>query len=511
MAGIGLDWLVALTAIGVVYYFYRRSLQRRRLPPGPRSLPIVGNDLDKHTLEVLEQWPHEYGEIMHLKRARKHMIVLNTAAAAREILDKRSANYSGRPYSFMTNEVMGWKWSFLVLAGEPWRERRAFFQKYFVGQVRSWQQLQLVAAYQMLRRLLESPQNFFTIAQLFAADVVLQMGYGLSSKEKDDPLLALIAQRNRITISRVWHRLVDAFPILAHYPEWMPFSFQRDVRKFRELNFQFRDIPFQQVKADMARGTASPSFVATLLQDLPEDESEARKQEELIRDVAGNLYSAGSDTTANSIRTFILAMTLYPDVQRRVQEELDAVVGTDRLPTFEDRSSLPYIECLLKEVFRWNAIVPLGAFPHASIDDDTYKGFDIPAGSSVTGNLWAILHDPETFPNPEVFNPSRFLGPDSEYASNIVNMAFGWGKRVCPGKAVGEASVFIAVALIAAAFTISNPRDEHGSEYIPEPRWTAGSARRPLPFKCTITCRSSQARSLILALPEGWHSTWFSS
>jgi len=402
---------------------------------------------------------------------------------------------------------MGWKWSFLAIGGEPWRERRAFFQKYFIGQVRSWQQLQLVAAYQMLRRLLASPENFFTIAQLFAADVVLQMGYGYSSEEKDDPLLALIERRNRIMIPRFWHRLVDAFPIFASYPVWMPFSFQTDVREFKELNWEFRDTPFQRVKADLAKGTASPSFVATLLQDLPEDPIEARRQEDLIRDVAGNLYSAGSDTTANSVRTYFLAATLYPEVQKRAQEELDAAVGSDRLPTFEDRASLPYIECIVKEIFRWNAIVPLGAFPHASLQDDTYRGYHIPAGSSVTGNLWAILRDPETFPNPDAFDPARYLGPKGDYASSVVNMAFGWGKRLCPGKAVGEASVFIAVALITAASTISKPRDEHGVEYTPEARWTTGTARRPLPFKCTINCRSPQARSLILSLPEEWRST----
>lgn len=99
------------------------------------------------------------------------------------------------------------------------------------------------------------------------------------------------------------------------------------------------------------------------------------------------LQTAGSDTTAATIASFVLAMTIHPEIQKKAQEELDRVIGPDRLPTWEDRSQLPYIDAILKETLRWNAATPLGV-PHAVIQDDVYEGMFIPGGATVIPNVW---------------------------------------------------------------------------------------------------------------------------
>jgi cytochrome P450 len=187
-------------------------------------------------------------------------------------------------------------------------------------------------------------------------------------------------------------------------------------------------------------------------------------------------------------------MVLYPDAQRKAQEELDKVLGGSRLPTFEDEPSLPYVQALVNEVFRWHPVTPLGPLPvlhtytpftlhtaivHRVTIDDVYEGLSIPKGSTVIGNVWAILHDPEMFPEPEVFRPEHFLpyeegGTLPPGAPPFPDFAFGFGRRVCPGRHLARASVWIACANVLAAFNISPALDEHGRPLPVKEQYTSG-------------------------------------
>jgi len=108
--------------------------------------------------------------------------------------------------------------------------------------------------------------------------------------------------------------------------------------------------------------------------------------EELIKGCGAVAYAAGADTSVSTLTTFFLAMTLHPEAQKRAQAELDVVVG-DRLPTFADKASLPYVMALMKEVLRWIPVLPM-AVPHRAVNSDQYKGYFIPAGASILGNTW---------------------------------------------------------------------------------------------------------------------------
>jgi cytochrome P450 len=166
--------------------------------------------------------------------------------------------------------------------------------------------------------------------------------------------------------------------------------------------------------------------------------------EELIKDSAAVAYAAGADTSVSTLTTFFLAMTLHPEAQKRAQAELDVEVG-DRLPTFADKDSLPYVTALMKEVLRWIPVLPV-AVPHRAVNSDQYKGYFIPAGASVLGNAWyaviiteavffrfpsctsrAILHDASVFVEPEKFKPERFIERDLPDPAD--SGVFGFGRR----------------------------------------------------------------------------------
>jgi len=197
---------------------------------------------------------------------------------------------------------------------------------------------------------------------------------------------------------------------------------------------------------------------------------------------------AGSDTSHSAMLTFLQAMAIYPEVQRRAQAELDAVVDPSRLPEFTDRARLPYVEALVKEVLRWQPVAPLGV-PHAVTEDDVYEGYHIPRGATVIANSWAIFHNEKDYPDPFMFSPERFL-KSTELGQNVLDparVAFGFGRRACPGRYLAMNGLFIYAASMLSTFCISLAVDENGQKVPIEMGMTTGFASFPKPFHCSIT------------------------
>lgn len=171
-------------------------------------------------------------------------------------------------------------------------------------------------------------------------------------------------------------------------------------------------------------------------------------------------------------------MMLHPEIQKKAQQEVDAVVSREgRLPKLTDRSSMPYLESILKEVLRWAPASPIGIF-HANTVDDVYEGYFIPAKSTIIGNIWAMMHDESVYPDPFTFNPDRFLeGNGRSPQADPREYVFGFGRRVCPGQHVGEASIFIQMALALATVTITKPLDDSGKVIEPEIGFTTAIVR----------------------------------
>ena len=190
---------------------------------------------------------------------------------------------------------------------------------------------------------------------------------------------------------------------------------------------------------------------------------------------------------------------LLPDIQKKAQEEIDMVVGTDRLPSFEDRASLPYVDAIVKEVFRWHPILPM-LFPHVSSSDDIYNGMFIPKGTLLIPNVWLFLHDEANYKEPALFNPERYLGPEPEMDPRT--MCFGFGRRICAGRELADKSVFLTIAMVLATFNIRKPIGADGHVIEPTPSFTTGVISKPNDFECDIKPRSAKAEHLIRTVEE---------
>jgi cytochrome P450 len=275
---------------------------------------------------------------------------------------------------------------------------------------------------------------------------------------------------------------------LRFLPSWFPgASFKRVAFDLGQKLSRIDTIPFNWTKQQIHSGSYTHSFVSEQL--LPEDGSTvSAQQEEITKWCSQGIYVGGVDTTASSLTSFILAMVLYPEVQKLAQAEIDTLVGQDRFPTFKDRDNLPYIGALIQELLRWAPVAPQG-LPHHAMREDVYKGYRIPKGATVIANILAISRDKEMYPDPSEFRPERFLGPSPQMDPR--KFIFGFGRRACPGLHFAQASLFLNISCILAAFTIAKPLDERGEEITPIAEFENVSVvRHPKPFKCRFIPRN---------------------
>ncbi|KAJ3530717.1 hypothetical protein NM688_g7672 [Phlebia brevispora] len=505
--------LFALLLAAFLFVVWHKDMSR--LPPGQKGMPFFGNSFqipkDSQWL-TYERWSKQYGKMLYLNFAGVTVIVLNSAKHAIELFDKRSAIYSDRSKFVMVNELMGWDYSFAFMSyGDRWREhRRMFYQHYNSQAIQKCRSLTAREVQASLHRFIDQPDSFMQHFKDLAGTLILSVTYGIKPLPKDDPYIMISEQalhglvvathagghlgkgyisllRRRVELTS--KSAVEFIPALKYLPSWFPGAgFKRQAEKWRKAAMGMIELPFDAVKRAMAEGRAPESIVSALLSKLNDggfSPEQVAKQEADIRGMAGTAYSGSADSSVSALGTFILAMVLYPEVQRKAQAELDRVIRRDRLPTYEDEPNLPYITAVLREMFR---------------RDDEYLGYNLPAGSVVIGNTWAILHDEDLYKDPGIFNPDRFITKEGTLDPDVLNpedFMFGYGRRVCPGRFFAVQSIWSTMATLLTAFEIGLPADEHGQKIIPSGEYSGGLAIYPLPFRCTFKPRSEHIEALI--------------
>ncbi|KAF8872233.1 cytochrome P450 [Infundibulicybe gibba] len=454
------------------------------------------------------EWTKTYGDIAHFKIFNQSFVILNSLKRTTDIFDKRSFAYSSRPRMPMLVELMNCDIVMPFLPyGPAWRARRRLFHEHFHMSVAGqYKPIQARESRRFLQRLLDTPDDFVHHIRQYNFMItlvasIMDIAYGIKVEDTNDPYIT-IAEEGLAGLAEAGVPgtfLVDLIPMLNYVPAWMPGAgFRRKAAYWKSVNRQLTDKPWEAVRENMRRGGAPVSLAATFIDSLPNDERRA-EEEEVAKATAAVGLTRQVAQTVSSIQTFFLAMTMHPDIQRKAQAEIDAVIGSGRLPEFTDRESLPYVNALIKETMRWKSVFPL-AIAHASTEDVEYDGYFIPKGAVVIGNAWAILHDPDEFPEPEEYRPERYLNPDGSLNTQKCGpdvAAFGFGRRICPGRHVSDNSLYSFVSTVLATFDISPPLDSNGEYVKIEGKMTAGRLCYPEPFGCVIKPRSEAAEMLI--------------
>ncbi|CAE6334334.1 unnamed protein product [Rhizoctonia solani] len=385
-------------------------------------------------------------DIFYLDILGLHIVVLNSAQAATELLEKRSAKFSDRtlPISLAHPD-------FMLPYNDIWRfHRRVLNGLLNIKTVVKFHANQEHQARLLIQRLLDLTDHsrpfegvkeelFYTMAVS-----MFEMAFGYPVQGKNDSFLREAEQafHNGFRAAMFANFYVNIFPALMYVPEWFPGAgWKRTLRKWRAEKIRAMSGPYEWVKARLASILLSASATALL--------------------------------------NFVAAMALYPDVQEKAQRELDMVLGSGVMPTIGGRDRLPYINNVVLEVLRWRPVLPT-AIPHVCYEDDVYRGYNFVKGDIIFGNVWyafivwvvaitqnsrirAMSRDKSIHTNPDEFDPDRFLDP------NVPPLpGFGWGRRKCPGSHYGESSIFIVLSSILAVYNISKQKDSSGREVQPE-------------------------------------------
>ncbi|KAJ5864116.1 uncharacterized protein N7529_006032 [Penicillium soppii] len=294
-----------------------------------------------------------------------------------------------------------------------------------------------------------------------------------------------IFEVGRVTdqIVRIFHEsgsaLVEIFPVLDYLPRrWA--SWKGMGKEFHKKVVRFYTGNMMGALQQKSWNWTKESLRLERAQRLSATE---------IAYVTGVLHS-GNEVTQAVLGVFVMVCLLHPQAIHRAQEELDRVVGLDRLPAFEDAPNLPYLRAFINEILRWQSPTPMGV-PHATSEDDEYMGYRIPKGTTILANHWAINHDEGIFENADEFQPERWLKNPK-----LPQIAFGWGRRVCLGQHMGRNSLYVVISRLLWGFEI-DCHDINKKRFIESWDMVQNLTSGPSSFKAMFRPRTPQKQRMM--------------
>ncbi|KAL1734779.1 cytochrome P450 [Schizophyllum commune] len=502
---------VAAFTLAASYKILRTASREHGLPPGPPTSPIFGNALQVPTKGMylrFTEWAREYGEIYSIKMGSGTVIILSGPAALKELLDKQSAYTSDRPEFSLFDVSMSvvYRVSYphphSFADHEKWRRLRKASQMLLAPSVvKTYQPLQEGESTQLAFDMLEMPERFFDHISRYGNSLVLAILYGRRSPRIETPTALAIVEILNHWVTYLEPGAtppVDVFPILKWTPERMAPWVAR-ARKIRDMRAALYLGLFDDCRARVEAG--EDNF---FMGDVIRDQAGHGLTREQMSELAGAIYEAGSETTSSTLQTMVLLFAAFPEVQALLQQEIDSVVGEGRLPEAQDAEHLPYLNAIIQETHRFHTVTPL-AIPHRATKDPHYKGYLIPEGATIFGNLYGLFHDPDLFDEPYTFNPDRYMltehgtkpgVDDSAFRNTLI---FGFGRRICPGMHLANVSVALAAMKLLWAFEFRPATDPKTGKTVQLDimKKRDGIAAGPPPFKCDIRCRSPARAELL--------------
>ncbi|KAF8987969.1 cytochrome P450 [Cyathus striatus] len=510
----GRSILGGLVTAYFVYYLLSTVKQSRKgkLPPGPKGIPIFGNmfQLTADAWVQFAEWGNQYGDLVYIRAAGHGMLILNSHKVATDIMEQRAAIYSDRPRLVVASEIL--TGSLLIpFAGynDFWRRmRRASHEGLNNNTARNYYPAQLREAVLLVEGMLNDSNNWDDELKRAAQSMILGVVY-------DNGVIADCKDPNITYVNDFIARIVRAAFPGAHYAEFFPVmkylptsmaKWKRDAQDWFRRDGEYFGAMYNDVKERIKNGDERHSFAATLVHD----EKQLNLSEDENAWLAATIFATGGETTSTVMSWFILAMVKYPAAAKAAQEELDRVVGRDRMPTFADRDSLPYITACVRETLRWKTVAPVGV-PHRSVEDDWYEGHFIPKGTIVIPNQWAMNKDTRVYgPDADDFKPERHLdadgnlGPAPFGTHDEGHVGYGFGRRICVGRHVANNSLYMDMACLLWACNIAPVKDAKGNPVIPDSEKFVndGLVLRPWPFQCAVTPRFPGAEEIVAATRE---------
>uniref|UniRef100_A0A1B6KG18 Cytochrome P450 n=1 Tax=Graphocephala atropunctata TaxID=36148 RepID=A0A1B6KG18_9HEMI len=475
-----------LFIIIIIFIYVWKPKRPSNYPPGPAPLPIIGNALDipqGHLHPKVEEWSQQYGPIFSLNFFNDLIVVVTgidnvLEALRKEEFQSRQDNFASRARSFGKTSL-----GIFFSSGKQWSSSR----KFTVKQLRAFgkSEKENVIADEISRlmdTIIEQPN--VQANGIFGPTGLNVIWRLMASKRFDynDEKSRIIASDLSFAFrqgSASGVSIVNFIPLFRFFtPSFNVFiKIMKDIQNLiKETVKEHREvldpnnprdlIDNYLIEMDRNKGNPDSLFI----------------DEDLLM-IGTDLFAAGSETTSGSIEFVLLYMILYPEMQEKMQEEIDRVLR-GRKPVFEDRTNLHYTMAVLNEVERLNSVVPTN-IPHLCTKDTTFGGYFIPKGALISMNFRCFGYDTKYWKDPEEFNPQRFLNADGQYTRPSIMPTFGLGQRTCVGEMMARNTIFLFITTFFEKFSISLPPGEPEPSTEPLPGFTTA----PRPFKINVKSR----------------------
>ncbi|KAK4485965.1 hypothetical protein RD792_008619 [Penstemon davidsonii] len=460
------SWIwIALISFVATSLLHKLTKKKKKLPPGPKGFPIIGH------LHLLGKNPHqdlcnlakEHGPIMYLRFGLVPNIIVSSPKAAELFLKTHDLVFASRP-PHQAAKYLSWDQKNMSFGsyGPYWRKMRKLCTLELLSSLR-------INSFEPMRReeltlFIESLEEGVVVdlsakVSSLAAEMSCRMVFGKKYEDKDindgRGFKGVIQEGMRIAAAP---NLGDFFPFLGIL------DLQGLTRKMKKLAKVYDDF-FEMVIDDHVRAgnshgqSGKKDIVDTLMSIMRSGESEFQFDRRHVKSIMMDMLAASTDTAASAIEWVLSELLKNPKVMKKVQKELEQVVGLERMVEEHDLEQLEYLYMVLKETFRLHPVAPL-LIPHYSMEDCTIDGYDIPKESRLFVNTYAIGRDPNTWTDPEKFIPERFIGSDVDVrGQHFQLLPFGSGRRGCPGLQLGLIQVRLIVAQLVHCFDWKLPND----------------------------------------------------
>ncbi|XP_070560496.1 cytochrome P450 2D4-like [Ptychodera flava] len=477
--------LIVITTFLLFYCFILKPRGPCRLPPGPWGLPILGHLIQMGERPHIKfvQWAKQFGDVFSIRMGSHLVVVLNGYDVVREALSKRATSFSGRP-AWLNRRSLGDR-GIVNTTGRPWKEQRKFalrtlhsfgMGKEALEEVMIGELEYVVKAFEETNGEIFDPSH---VLQKAISNVISTVVFGSRFDYEDEFFCKLLHDMDKMFENTVGALLIDLFPKLVHIADYLDPA----TPKFRAC-VKALEVKIDECKARTKAGHDNDSpdnFIDTYLKNVENNvanEDSSFKDDYHLSEVIMELFFGGTDTTLTTLQWAFMFMLSNPDVQQKVQDEIDRVVGKDRQPRWEDKAKMPYTEATILEFQRVNPVLPL-AVPHATIEDIEFRGYFIPKGTLVFINLYSVSRDERYWENGAKFDPAHFLNEDGEVVKSDVSLPFSAGSRECLGAQLAKPELFVFFTRLLQKFSFVRTDDSSELNF----EGVLSTVYRPRPYK----------------------------
>ncbi|CAI5764458.1 cytochrome P450 2C19-like isoform X1 [Podarcis lilfordi] len=440
----------------------------KQLPPGPPPLPIVGNALQLKTnnlAQVLQEFGEKYGSVFTMYFGAERVVVLHGYDAVKEALIDRGDEFAARGRLPLADDV--YKGLGIVFSnGEVWKQLRRFalttLRNFGMGKKSIEERIQEEAQFllEKFQDTQEKPLDPTYSLSCALSNVICAIVFGKRYNYNDKKFLSMMSliNENFQVFSSSWGLLYNLFPSLMK-------CIPGPHCKLLKNNLAIREFVLEEVEEHKA--TLDPSsprdFIDCFLMKMDQEKGNSASHftiENLAISTI-DLFSAGTESTSTTLRYGFMILLKHPEIQEKVHEEIDRVIGRSRSPCIADRGEMPYTDAVIHEIQRFISLVPLSV-PHAVLKDTPFRQYVIPKGTTIYPSLMSVLHDSKEFPNPKEFDPEHFLHKDGTFRKSDYFMPFSAGKRICVGEGLARMEIFLFLTTILQNFTLKSiidPKD----------------------------------------------------